>query len=225
MTRNNTTPVLGSQAALSASNPAKVDAKVFKHEFSSLVGTTGTGGQFHLVAETGPVYPNGRDTVGVYGTGFKLVDFCTTDFISKYDYFRVLKIEYLAALANVPRQSVPNVMVYSSVDWDNASVTSFSEFMKRPNKALTVLTSTAPTQRLLEFVPRRRISSNADPSLQLVPNPTEWIDCAYASNVIFGNVKFGVCCPDGQTQYQVTDQCHVLVTSKIWVEFKGRIGA
>jgi len=196
---------------------------VFKVQAPAIVSTTDSGGQFQLTADTGPVYPGGRDTVGVKGTGFKLTDFLDLSTISKYDYFRILKIEYTGSLSNVPRQSVPNVHVYSSIDWDNALVTSFPQFFERPNKSLTVLTATAPTQKLVEFAPRRRISTNVDGSLQVITQPGEWCDCAYAGSLIFGNVKFGVLCPDGQVQYTVSDQCRVLVQSTVWVEFKGRI--
>jgi len=215
--------LIGSESGIQASSPAKVSSKIYRHVFPNLVDTSETGGQFHLTADTGPVFPNGRDTVGVKGTGFKLTDFVTTDFISNFDYFRVTKIEYVAALANIPKQSVPSVSVYSSVDWDNASVTSFPKFYERPNKSRTVLSAISPVQKLVDYAPRRRISPNADPSLQRIANPNEWMDCAYASSIILGNCKFGILCPDGQTQYTVQDQCRVLVTSKIWVEFKGRI--
>lgn len=217
--------VLGYQSSRNASKPAKVKDTIFKYQASAIPSTTTSGGQFQLIADSGPVYPGSKDTVGVSGTGFKLTDFITTNTISQYDYFRVKKIEYLGSLSNIPRQAVPNVLVYSSIDWDDVTVSTFPSFMKRPNKALTVFTATAPTQKLLEYVPRRRISGNAESSLQIVPSVNEWLDCAYADSLIFGNAKFGICCPDGQAQYLVSDQCSVLVSAVLWVEFKGRISA
>jgi hypothetical protein len=215
--------VLGSQSSRNRSNPAKVKEYVFKFQAPSIVSTTSSGGQFQLTADTGPVYPGSHDTVGTKGTGFKLTDFVTLSTISQYDYFRITRVEYTGSLSNVPRQSIPNVKVYSSIDWDNAVISNYQEFMERPNKSLTVLTGTAPTQKLVEFAPRRRISSNVDPSQQVITPTNEWLDCAYAGSLIFGNVKFAICCPDGQVQYSVSDQCRVLIDSIIWVEFKGRV--
>jgi len=218
--------VLGHSSAFSASQPAKVKSTVYELKATALIASGNTGGMFSIVANNGPSGSSGRDTNGVYGTGFKLTDFLSPNLISQYDYYRIVKVEYVGTLENIPRQSVPNVHVYSSVDWDNASVNNFPEFMERPNKALSVFSTTVPTQRLLELVPRRRISSNADPSLQIVPNPSEWVDCAYASSIIFGNVKFGIYCPDGQVQYSnPADPASVQVVGTIWVEFKGRITA
>lgn len=220
------TKVLGHSSAFSTSQPAKVKNTIYEHKATALIASGNTGGMFSIVANTGPSGSSGRDTNGVYGTGFKLTDFLTNDLISRYDYFRVTKMEYLGTLENIPRQSVPNVMVYSSVDWDNATVSDFPSFMERPNKSLNVFTTAAPSQKLLDFVPRRRISSNAEASLQVVPNPSEWVDCAYASSMIFGNVKFGIYCPDGQVQYSSpADPAAVQVVGTLWVEFKGRIGA
>jgi hypothetical protein len=217
--------IIGSEAGANGGSPAKVDSKIYHHSFSNLVGTTNTGGVFHITANTGPVYPDSADTAGVYGTGFKLTDFCTTNFIKNFDYFRVTKIEYVGAIARYPKGTEAQYNVYASVDWDNAQVTDFASLIERPNKVRVVLTGATPVQKLVDFSPRRRISTNADPSLQRVPNPNEWIDCAYADTIIFGNCKFGVLCPDGQDQFPVTAQGRVLVTSRLWVEFKGRIAA
>jgi hypothetical protein len=165
-----------------------------------------------------------RDTVGVKGSGFRLADFCTSNLYGKFDYFRITNVEYTATLANIPRQSVPNAIVYSSVDWDNADTTDFASIVARPNLAINCLTGTAPTQTLCSFKPRRRISSNVDPSQQRITPVDEWLDCAYAANFIFGNIKLGLLFPDGQTQYAVSDQGRILVTARINVEFKGRVG-
>lgn len=218
--------ILGHSSAFSASQPAKVKNNVYNYKATALIQSGNTGGMFSIVANNGPSGSSGRDTNGVYGTGFKLTDFLSPSVINQYDYFRVTKVEYVGTLENIPRQTVPNLHVYSSVDWDNASVTTFPEFMERPNKALSVFTTACPTQRLLELVPRRRISPNVDPSQQVVPNPNEWVDCAYASQLIFGNAKFGIYCPDGQVQYSSpSDPGSVQVIGTIWVEFKGRISA
>jgi hypothetical protein len=183
-----------------------------------------TGGQYPLIANNGPNFAGGRDTNGVYASGFKLTDYVSPDIFARYDAFRITKVEYLVSLANMPRQSVPNVRVYSSVDLDDGiSPSGIAALMARPNKALTVLTSTAPTQKALDFKPRRRIGGNVDNSLMVIPTLDEWCDCTFAPNLIFGNVKWGIVCPDGQAQYSVSDQGSVLVTSRIWVEFKSRI--
>lgn len=215
--------VLGSQSSRAATKPARVQQTIFKYAANCIPQGSNTGATFQLIADNGPYFPAGRDTAGVRGTGLKLTDYFTTDTISQFDYFRINKVEYVVSLSNIPRQTVPNVRIYASEDYDNAEVANFLDLYKRPNKSLTVLTGTAPTQTLITYQPRRRISSNVDPSQQIITSPKEWCDCAYASTLIFGNLKLGILVPDGQVQYTVSDQASVLVTSKIWVEFKGRI--
>lgn len=221
--KNSRALVLGTNSALSKAKPARVKNAITKTSFASLPSSSNTGGCFQLNANTGPIYPGLKDTVGVKGTGFKLSDYVDPTFYNKYDYFRIMAVEYIGTLSNIPKQSVPNVHIYSSIDWDDASVASFTQLINRPNVAVTNLTATAPTQAIVKFAPRRRISGNVDPSLQVVTPTREWCDIAYASSFIFGNVKLGILCPDGQVQYTVSDQCSVLFTSRIWVEFKGRI--
>jgi hypothetical protein len=86
-----------------------------------------------------------------------------------------------------------------------------------------VLEAFNETQHLVTFAPRRRISSNVDPSQQVVTKPGEWVDCAYASSLIWGNIKYGIMVPDGQQQFAVSDQASVLITANVWVSFKGRV--
>jgi len=217
--------ILGTQSAMHASSPAKVSNNVVRMKASALPSTSNTGGCFQLVADSGPVYPGGKDTCGVRGTGFKLTDFFTQSTIDKFDYVKVINIEYVASLSNMPRQAVPNVHIYSSIDWDSADMTDFPDFMERSNRSLTVLSTAAPTQKLVDFMPRRRIGSNPDNSLQIVSSPGEWLNCRYASSYIFGNLKLGILAPDGQAQYAVSDQGSALVTAVLQVEFKGRVNA
>jgi hypothetical protein len=193
--------------------------------FPHIPSTSDTGAVRQLVANTGPVYPGGRDTVGTLATGFRLTDFVTTSFISDYDYFRVDKVEYFATVSNMPKSDGCNLIVYSSIDYDNANQPTFDELIKRPNRNVIALTNASPSQKLVDFCPRRRISSNVDPSQQIVTKPGEWLDTAYAASFIFGNLKLGVLAPDGQQQYPVSDQASVLITATVWVSFRGRVGA
>jgi len=220
---NSSALVLGSQSSRNATKPARVHQTIFRYEANCIPSSANTGGTFQLKADNGPYFPGGRDTAGVYGTGFKLTDFFTTETINQFDYYRICKLEYICSLSNIPKQTVPNVRIYASEDYDSNVVNSFLELYKRPNKSLTVLSTAAPTQTLITYQPRRRISSNVNPTQQIVTRPKEWCDCAYASDQLHGNVKFGILVPDGQVQYTVSDQASVLITSKIWVEFKGRV--
>jgi len=177
-----------------------------------------------VTADESSKFPGSFDTVGSNGSGFRLTDYISTTFLSDYDYFRVDKVEYMATISNMPKEN-PNILVFSAIDYDSATITSWDAFWAIPNKALTNLTATRPTQQLLTFAPRRRISSNADPSLQVITKPKEWLDSAYANQYIFGNVKVGVVCPDGQQQYpSPSTPASILVWSTVTVTFRGRIG-
>lgn len=214
---------LGYQGALQASAPAQPRQNVFTYCFPHRPSTTDTGACRQIYADTGPVYPGGKDTVGIGSTGFKLTDFITTGFIGDYDYVRVDKVEYTATVSNMPRSGDTNILLYCSIDYDNATLNSFDDLMKRPNKSLIVFNSANTCQQVVSFKPRRRISGNVDPSQQIVAKPGEWVDAAYASTMIFGNIKYGIMVPDGQQQFAVSDQASVLLTATIWVSFKGRV--
>lgn len=218
--------VLGSMSSRSVSKPSRIKTTITKLSATGLVSSTNSGGMFQIKADQGPFLPGGKDTIGYTGSGFRIVDFFENSTISSYDMVRVMKIEYYASLSNIPKQGVPNCHIYCSQDLDDNQISSFSSFWERENKSLTVLTGTAPTQKICEFTPIRRVSSNVEGSLQIIPKRQEWVDCAYVganNNMLFGNIKIAVVFPDGQAQYTVSDQGSVLITAKLWCEFKGRI--
>jgi hypothetical protein len=222
-TEPQSTMALGFQSALQSAAPAAPRSEVFRYCFPYIPSTTSTGANRQLVADTGPVHAGSRDTVGIGSTGFKLTDFVSASFIADYDYCRVDKVEYTATLSNMPRSGDTNVLMYTSIDYDNATLNSFADLMKRPNKSLVVFNSANTCQKIVSFAPRRRISSNVDPSQQIVTKPGEWVDCAYAASLIYGNIKYGIMVPDGQQQFTVGDQCTILITATVWVSFKGRV--
>lgn len=191
---------------------------------------------------TTAVYPDSLDLHALYGAGFKGTDFVDSSVWAHFDYFRIVKVTYWATLINDtyfsysqghPKGNNLCVEVWSSVDYDDASTpASVTSFMRRQNKDRAVLTRFAPSRQIISFVPRRRISSNVDPSQQIVTPPKEWCDVKQIDKLIFGNVKWCFIAPGGNLGFNadpspssVDDKAsypNVKIHAVAELEFKGK---
>jgi len=191
------------------------------------------------------VFPDALDTHALYGGGFKLTDFVESGVYLTFDYFRIKKVTAYATWVNPTQISINQggaadppgsnslIEVWASVDHDDGTTpSSVSSFMRRQNKTITCLTHLSPRKKIVTYVPHRRISTNVDPSQQIVTDPKEWCDARYADTIIFGNLKMAVVAPGGRLGYDhntnpknVHDRAtypNIKIQYVAEVEFKGK---
>lgn len=232
-------------ANASVALPTATSTQIYRYLPWATPTTTSSGGTFLLTLDGISSYPGLYDTHALKGTGFKVTDYLPASVWADYDYFRVKSVTYYATWLNPVQQvdySISNapepdgvcsgVEVWYSVDFDDGTNPgSVDTFFRRQNKEFKFLTPMAPMKKLLSYHPRRRISTNADPSLQVVTSPDEWCDVAYVNSLIFGNLKICAICPGGRIGYvkrieqgvtSPSSFAHVKINSHVEIEALGK---
>lgn len=172
-----------------------------------------------MALNTTPTYPGGHDKWSIANTGFKITDFVESDLVKRFDAFRILRVRYIAHIASRPvSDSNAYCHIYSRICEDKIDTpTSAAKFLQLDAlKKTTLLYSSKPSAVVADYAPRRRLSTNADPSLWIVPKPLEWCDTRYGAQLLFGNLALLAMTPDGS----VVD---VTITSEVTFECRGII--
>lgn len=217
--------------------PSATDMTVYKYSNWGRPSASSSGATWIITINDGFAYPGSHDYTATHGSGFELSDFFNAELRRQYDYFRIMKVTYYATLVMnshhadyaqvqpVPPVASTPIEVWYSVDLDDGSTpANFASFMERMNKEMVVLTEYQPHRKLVSFAPIRRISSNADPSLHIVPKPQEWCDMRNSDTLIFGNLKCAFCAVAGQRTFPGTGAAPypvVKISARIDVEFRG----
>lgn len=178
-----------------------------------------SGGCFQITLSNTSTLPGSHDKWGIGNTGFKITDFVEADLVKRFDAFRILNVKYTAHIATrADADSNAYCHVFSRVCEDKIDTpTTAAKFLQLDAlKKTTLLYSSKPSAVIADYSPRRRLSTNADPSLWIVPKPNEWCDTRYGAQLLFGNLAFLVLSPDGSTN-------GITVTSMITFECRGII--
>lgn len=113
----------------------------------------------------GSLYPSGLPTI-----------------FANYDKFRFRNVEIFMTnhSADPSFSSSPELIVYSSVDIDDALPTSWDVFRTRKNVAMNSTNMNRPTICLASFRPRANfpVSTGTSTPSNVVPNPDTWFDCS-----------------------------------------------
>lgn len=198
----------------------------------------GTGGIQTIVLDQPPLFPEGLDSYKIESTGFEIDDFFLPAELSRFEHFRVLRVQHYATFLN-PFGSIQTAInnacvdIWACTDFDDAGLIDAGALLRRSNVKRTVLSAARPTACVLEYSPIRGISSAVNGSLHAMPRSHEWLDVAYSKKLILRGYRMLFSCPMGAVAYigtplgqsptpeKVATWPVVRLHSWIEVEFKG----
>lgn len=118
----------------------------------------------------------------------------------KFDQFRFKSFEVFLCTDKQSGTTLvdPNLVIFSSVDQDDALPTSWEEFRTRKNIALTSTNASQNLVKLGKFKPNANyaVSTVSSGPQNVVPGPDQWMDSAALDQQFLG-IKVQVSCQSG----------------------------